>query len=157
MTKSILITDNDLTYILQKYNNFLNKNEITNNILNTFNTVNVEIEVNDDYDLCVKCNVTFNNNLNNKLIINYYFTPDNWCQISNDAYIDNDNNLFYCFNNDSVYSCSYHPDIYEKYNIPIFCKYNNNARDTLMQKLSEEVRPIYYQKLEDEFWGIKEE
>ena len=153
MPKNIPITDDDVKYVLQKYNIFLEKNEINNNILNTFNSAKVEIEEDNNYDnnynLCVNCKVIFSNNSNDELIMYYCFTPNDWCQISHNACI-NEEEIFY-FGTDSSYNHGYHSNIYKKYNIPLYCKDDNNKYRTLIDALSMDVRPIYVKHLENDF------
>lgn len=154
MCEDVLIPNEELKYVLKKYNNFLQKNEINNNILNSFNSVKVKMSIDDDgYELIVLCNVIFNNDVNDKLHLFYRFSPDSWYQFASNAYINKDQ--LYEFNNQSSYDCWHSSDNYKKYDIPEFCE--NYEYNTLIEVLAEEVRPKCYKKFEDKYYGFNED
>lgn len=128
--------------ILEKYYQFIEDNNITECILNTFNSVKIDkwkkvIYTEEDYEkyyineeyptYCLF--YTFTNNANDTLKFKYEFSPGSWNEHYSNAEI-NGEELFYT-NTDSGYNCGWCKYTYNKYNIPYWDEKGKYFIDTM--------------------------
>lgn len=136
--------------ILNNYHEFLNKNNITDCLLNTFNKVNIDkwrkvIYTEEDYrdyiideidnpEYC--CYYTFTDDkLEHTLIFEYIYRPKN-CNVKSSSVTINNDKMFY-HHSDNSYGTGHYSYLinYDKYWIPMFID-NKNKCTTLLEDLS---------------------